>query len=131
MTTCGVFTGILFTRKPCDQPAAVHCGRCRLPLCKQHIVPQASGPFLCPSCDRYEQDDNWQYSSDTGRWRFRSSSGSRSRDDHVVPAAAATGAVLSSEDKESFATESTDSESDPDSDTDPDTDTDDGDFDAS
>ena len=111
MSTCGVFRGILFSRKACGEPAAIHCGRCSMLVCKIHLRPQASGPFLCPGCDAYEHDDGWTYSSRDNRWRHES--GSSSRDERVRTAAAgAAGGVaagtaaddLADEDKEGFAT---------------------------
>lgn len=119
MSTCGVFKGILFSRRACGEPAAIHCGRCKILVCKTHIKPQAKGPFLCPSCDAYEHDDGWNYSSRDNRWRH--SSGSSSRDERIPAAAAgaaggaaigaATGAGaaagtddLTDEDKEGFST---------------------------
>jgi len=103
MIACGVFTGILFSRKPCGQAAAVHCGRCKSPLCKTHIRTQSSGPFLCPSCAAYEEDDDWNYSSEDRRWRHRS--GSSSRDERVAERIPVPG-DLSDEDKPGFATAS-------------------------
>lgn len=107
MIGCGATTGILFSRKACGQPAAVNCGRCKTPLCKLHLRPQASGPFLCPNCDAYEQDDDWRYSSRDNSWRYRDSSRPEER-----AAAAATGAAagaaaagdLSDEDKPGLST---------------------------
>jgi hypothetical protein len=96
MITCGVFTGILFSRKACGQPAAINCGRCNMPVCQLHLRPQASGPFLCPSCDSYEHDDDWDYSD--GGWRYRS----HHRDDDTV--ATASAADLTDDDKPGFAT---------------------------
>jgi len=90
---CGVHTGILFSRKRCAKPAAVHCGRCKVAMCKEHLVPQGRGPFLCPRCDRYVNDDDhdWDYNDRSG-WRWR---GSRSsRDDDRPAQAAATGAAV-------------------------------------
>ncbi len=135
MRGCGVYTGILFSRKLCPQPAATTCGRCATPLCKQHVRPQRSGPFLCPSCDAYQNDDDWRYSSRDRSWRYRD------RTDERVPAAAAAGAVasdLADEDKAGLATNAAGAWHGPD-DTSPDadgadsadSDTDDGDFDAS
>ncbi len=77
MSNCGVFTGILFSRKPCGDQAAVHCGYCKIPLCTAHLRPQASGPFLCPNCDAYEQDEEWDYSEEDQRWRHHTGSSSR------------------------------------------------------
>ena len=88
MRGCGVFTGILFSRKLCPEPAATTCGRCATPICKQHVRPQSRGPFLCPSCDAYQNDDDWRYSSRDNGWHYRD----RNRTDDRVPAAA-TGAA--------------------------------------
>lgn len=90
MTECAVHTGILFSRKPCGEPAALHCGRCKIPLCKKHLVAQKSGPILCPQCHRYENDDDhdWTYSdrdSDRG-WR------PSRRDESAASAVSAQGA---------------------------------------
>lgn len=74
MIPCEVFTGILFSRKRCGEPAVVHCGRCGIWMCKKHIMPQAVGRFLCPNCDAYENDDDWRYSERNRSWRYRSSS---------------------------------------------------------
>jgi hypothetical protein len=105
MTECAVQTGILFSRKRCAKPATIHCGRCEIPLCMEHVVQQQSGPFLCPQCDRYENDGDhdWEYSE--GGWRWR---GARDSDDDDAPAAgpgapAAVPAVLDAADREGFA----------------------------
>jgi len=89
---CGVFTGILFSRKRCNELAAVTCGRCKVALCKKHLVPQDTGPFLCPRCDRYANDNehDWDYDERRGGWRW---SGSRTNDNDARPVAAAGGAV--------------------------------------
>ena len=131
MRGCGVFTGILFSRKLCPQPAATTCGRCATPICKLHVRPQRTGPFLCPSCDAYQNDDDWRYSSRDNGWHYRD----RSRTDDRVPAAVAGGAAagdLADEDKAGLSTNAAGAWSGPD-DTSPDADdTDsDGDFDAS
>ena len=141
MRGCGVFTGILFSRKLCPEPAATTCGRCKTPICKLHVRPQRTGPFLCPSCDAYQNDNDWRYSDRDRGWHYRD----RSRtDDRVVPAAAtgaAAGAAaadandLSDEDKAGLSTNAAGAWHGPD-DTSPedsgadDTDSD-GDFDAS
>lgn len=138
MRGCGVFTGILFSRKLCPQPGVTTCGRCKTPLCKQHVRPQANGPFLCPSCDAYANDDDWRYSSRDNSWRYRDRDSARSRTADDAPAAAAGAAVagdLSDEDKAGLSTNAAGAWSGPD-DTSPDADdadsgTDDGDFDAS
>jgi hypothetical protein len=147
MRGCSVFTGILFSRKPCPEPAATTCGRCQKPVCKLHVRPQASGPFLCPTCDAYLHDDDWQYSRRDNGWHYRdrgtSTSRSRSADD--APAAAAgtaagvaAGSALGDEDKAGLATNESgawhgpdDSSSDADGADGADSGTDDGDFDAS
>ena len=136
MKGCGVLTGILFSRKACPQPAATTCGRCATPLCKLHVRPQRTGPFLCPSCDAYQNDDDWRYSSRDNGWHYRD----RNRTDDRVPAAVAGAAVagdLADEDKAGLSTNAAGAWSGPD-DTSPDADgggpddTDsDGDFDAS
>jgi hypothetical protein len=107
---CGIHTGILFSRKRCGQPASINCGRCKTAICKQHLVPQDSGPFLCQRCDRYvnDRDHDWDYDDRRGGWRWR---GRRSSDqDDVRPAAAGAGAAagrqaaaLDDDDKEGFA----------------------------
>lgn len=139
MRGCGVFTGILFSRKLCPQPAATTCGRCATSICKQHVRPQRNGPFLCPSCDAYQNDDDWRYSSRDNGWHYRD----RSRTDERVPAAAAAGAAasdLADEDKAGLSSNAAgawhgpDNSADdmsPDADGASDSDTDDGDFDAS
>jgi len=137
MRGCGVYTGILFSRKLCPQPGATTCGRCKMPLCKQHVRPQASGPFLCPSCDAYANDDDWRYSSRDNSWRYRD----RDHTDARVPAAAAAGAAasdLADEDKAGLSTNAAGAWHGPDdtspasaSGDDAGSDTDDGDFDAS
>ena len=101
MISCGVMTGILFSRKPCANPAALRCGRCRQPLCKQHLVPQVQGPFLCPNCDAYEQDEDWRYHERSRRWRHRSAWDDDERRPPVVAGAPAP--VLKPEDKAGFA----------------------------
>ncbi len=136
MKGCGVLTGILFSRKACPQPAATTCGRCATPLCKLHVRPQRTGPFLCPSCDAYQNDDDWRYSSRDNGWHYRD----RTRIDDRVPAAVAGAAAagdLADEDKAGLSTNAAGAWSGPD-DTSPDADgggpddTDsDGDFDAS
>ena len=109
MRGCGVFTGILFSRKLCPEPAATTCGRCKTPICKLHVRPQRTGPFLCPSCDAYQNDNDWRYSDRDRGWHYRD----RSRTDDRVPAAAtgaAAGAAvadandLSDEDKAGLST---------------------------
>ena len=106
MIGCGATTGILFSRKPCAQPAAVNCGRCKTPLCKQHLRPQAQGPFLCQNCDAYEHDDDWRYSSRDNSWRYSSSSRTQDQTATATTGAAAGAAAgsaaasdLSDEDK--------------------------------
>ena len=137
MRGCGMFNGILFSRKACPEPAATTCGRCQKPICKLHVRPQASGPFLCPTCDAYQNDNDWRYSNRDNGWHYRD----RSRTDERVAGAAAGGAVgsaLGDEDKAGLATNDAGAWHGPD-DTSPDTDgadgagseTDDGDFDAS
>jgi hypothetical protein len=71
MTECAVYSGILFSRQRCGEPATLHCGRCKIPLCKKHLVAQQSGPFMCPQCSRYENDDDhdWEYTDDGWQWR--------------------------------------------------------------
>lgn len=93
MSECAVHTGILLSRQPCGQPAALHCGRCNIPLCKSHMVPQPSGPFLCPQCDRYENDGSHEWEYAEGGWRWR---GARA-------GAIAGAAALDQEDEDSFA----------------------------
>jgi hypothetical protein len=103
MRGCGVFTGILFSRKLCPQPAVTKCGRCATPLCKQHVRPQVRGRFLCPSCDAYENDDDWRYSNRDNDWHYRD----RSRPADGAPAAAAGAVVagdLADEDKAGLST---------------------------
>ena len=106
MTACATFSGILFSRKPCGQPGVLTCGRCKNPVCKQHVRPQKSGPFLCPSCDAYASDDDWGYSNNDNRWHYRD----RSRSDvdpRPVAAGAAAGAAasdLADEDKAGLST---------------------------
>ena len=134
MRGCGMFNGILFSRKACPEPAATTCGRCKTPICKKHVRPQANGPFLCPSCDAYQNDDHWRYSSRDNSWRYRD----RDRMDERVPAAAAGAAVaseLADEDKAGLSTNADGAWHGPD-DSSPDADgadsaADDGDFDAS
>ena len=136
MRGCGMFNGILFSRKPCPEPAATTCGRCAIPLCKLHVRPQRTGPFLCPSCDAYQNDDDWRYSSRDNGWHYRD----RTRTDGTAPAAVAGAAAagdLADEDKAGLSTNAAGAWSGPD-DTSPDADgggadgTDsDGDFDAS
>ena len=104
MSACGTYTGILFSRRPCGQPGVLNCGRCKTPVCKQHVRPQVAGRFLCPSCDAYARDDDWAYSSRDDRWHYRSRS---SRDDQNVAPAAAAGAAatqLSDDDKPGLST---------------------------
>lgn len=96
MSECAVHTGILFSRQTCGQPAALHCGRCNLPLCKSHVVPQPSGPFLCPQCDRYENDGSHEWEYDGGGWRWRGA-----RTGKAGAAVAAAG--LDDEDEDGFA----------------------------
>ena len=99
MSTCATYTGILFSRKPCGQAGVLTCGRCKNPVCKQHVRPQNRGPFLCPNCDAYASDDDWGYSNNDHRWHYRD----RSRSDTIDPRAVAAGAVagdLADEDKE-------------------------------
>jgi hypothetical protein len=136
MRGCGVFTGILFSRKLCPQLGVTTCGRCKTPLCKLHVRPQRTGPFLCPSCDAYQNDDSWRYSDRDNSWHYRD----RTRADERVPAAAAGAAAagdLAEEDKAGLSTNAAGAWNGPD-DTSPDAggasadDTDsDGDFDAS
>jgi hypothetical protein len=144
MSACGTYTGILFSRKPCGQAGVLSCGRCKTPVCKQHVRPQRTGPFLCPSCDAYSNDDDWGYSNNDNRWHYRD----RSRSERIDPRAAAAGAVagdLADEDKAGLSTngagawhgpddgsadESADGGGGDDADS-PDNDTDDGGFDAS
>ena len=140
MKGCGVFTGILFSRKLCPQPAATTCGRCATPLCKQHVRPQHSGPFLCPSCDAYQNDDDWRYSNRDNGWHYRDRS--RTQDQAagaatgaVVGASAANANDLSDEDKAGLSTNAAGAWHGPD-DTPPDAEAadgadSDGDFDAS
>ena len=132
MSACGTYTGILFSRRPCGQPGVLNCGRCKAPVCKQHVRPQAAGRFLCPSCDAYEDDDDWRYSSRDNNWRYRSSS--RRDDDTVVPAAAAGAAATQLSDDDKPGLNAAGAWHGPDQDGDaggaPDT-SDDGDFDAS
>jgi hypothetical protein len=121
---CGVFTGILFSRKLCPQPGVTTCGRCKTPLCKQHVRPQSNGPFLCPSCDAYANDDDWRYSSRDNSWRYRDRDSVRTR---------TAAGDLADEDKAGLSTNAAGAWSGPD-DTSPDAaddGTDDGDFDAS
>ena len=134
MRGCGVFTGILFSRKLCPQPAATTCGRCATPICKLHVRPQRTGPFLCPSCDAYQNDDDWRYSSRDNGWHYRD----RNRTSDAVPGVVAGGAAagdLADEDKAGLSTNAAGAWSGPD-DTSPsgagadDADSD-GDFDAS
>jgi hypothetical protein len=96
MTECAVHTGILFSRKRCGRPATIHCGSCQIPLCKEHLVPQQSGPFLCPQCDRYanDGDHDWEYSDNSWRWRGGRTGNAR---------AASDPAALDEEDREGFA----------------------------
>jgi len=107
---CGVFTGILFSRKPCAQPAATTCGRCATPLCNQHVRPQMQGRFLCPSCDAYENDDHWRYSDNDRSWHYRSSSSSGAAGERHLAAGAAGAAAgvaagdLADEDKAGLST---------------------------
>ena len=138
MRGCGMFNGILFSRKPCPQPAATTCGRCATPLCKQHVRPQRSGPFLCPSCDAYANDDDWSYSNRDHGWHYRSRSSSG--DVRPVAAGAAAGAAasdLSDEDKAGLTNASgawhgpDDTAADADGGGSPDDTDDDGGFDAS
>lgn len=102
MRGCGISTGILFSRKPCPEPAATTCGRCATPICKQHVRPQRSGPFLCPSCDAYQNDDDWSFSRRDNSWHYRDTT----RTERVVPAAAAGAAAadLTDEDKAGLST---------------------------
>ena len=136
MKGCGMFNGILFSRKACPEPAATTCGRCATPLCKLHVRPQRTGPFLCPNCDAYQNDDDWRYSSRDNGWHYRD----RTRTDGTAPAAVAGAAAagdLANEDKAGLSTNPAGAWSGPE-DTSPDADgggaddTDsDGDFDAS
>jgi hypothetical protein len=89
MRGCGMFNGILFSRKPCPEPAVTTCGRCATPICKLHVRPQLKGRFLCPNCDAYENDDDWRYSDRDRGWHYRTSSS----DTRPVAAAAAAGAA--------------------------------------
>jgi hypothetical protein len=142
MRGCGVFTGILFSRKLCPQPAATTCGRCATALCKQHVRPQRSGPFLCPSCDAYtnDDDDHWRYSNRDNGWHYRDRSIAQDRVAGAATGAAAGAAAananeLSDEDKAGLSTNAAGAWHGPD-DTSADSDdadsgTDDGDFDAS
>ena len=104
MRGCGMFNGILFSRKPCPEPAATTCGRCATAICKKHVRPQRSGPFLCPNCDAYQNDDDWSYSRRDNSWHYRSSSS----DARPVAAGAAAGAAaaddLSDDDKAGLST---------------------------
>jgi len=140
MSTCGTYTGILFSRKPCGQAGVLTCGRCKAPVCKQHVRPQRTGPFLCPGCDAYANDDDWRYSSRDNGWHYRD----RSRTGDSVPAAAAGAAAageLADEDKAGLSTNAAGAWHGPDGTAadaeggagggDADGDTDDGDFDAS
>jgi hypothetical protein len=144
MRGCGMFNGILFSRKPCPEPAATTCGRCGTAICKRHVRPQAKGPFLCPNCDAYQNDDDWSFSRRDNSWHYRNSSS----DARPVAAGAAAGTAagaaandLSDDDKAGLSTnaagawhgpddisaDAADADGDgPDSDTD-----DDGGFDAS
>ena len=81
LVPCGVYAGILFSRKPCGQPAQVRCGRCHVTLCQKHMVVPSSGPFLCPQCERYLNDSDWDYDDRNRNWRWRS----RTRDDDRPP----------------------------------------------
>jgi len=138
MSTCATYSGILFSRKPCGQPGVLTCGRCKNPVCKQHVRPQSSGPFLCPSCDAYANDDDWGYSNNDHRWHYRDRSHS---DSDLRPAAAgAAGAAaheLGAEDKEGLSTNAAgawhgpDGTDGADADASADSASDDGDFDAS
>jgi len=101
MRGCGVFTGILFSRKLCPQPAVTTCGRCATPLCKQHVRPQLLKRFLCPSCDAYENDADWTYSNRDNGWHYRDGSRAHER----AAAAGALGAGdLGDEDKPGLST---------------------------
>lgn len=145
MKGCGVFTGILFSRKLCPQPAATTCGRCATPLCKAHVRPQHTGPFLCPSCDAYanDHDDHWRYSSRDNSWRHRDRSHADERAAGAATGAAAGAAVanadeLSDEDRAGLSTNAAgawhgpdDSSPDADGGDNADSGSDDGDFDAS
>jgi hypothetical protein len=82
-----MLNGILFSRKPCPEPAATTCGRCATPICKRHVRPQLKGRFLCPNCDAYEDDDDWRYSDRDRSWHHRSSTADDARP--VVAGAAA------------------------------------------
>ena len=136
MSTCATYTGILFSRKPCAQAGVLTCGRCKNPVCKQHVRPQRSGPFLCPNCDAYTNDDDWRYSSRDNGWHYRDRS--RTQD---LTAAAATGAAagataanandLADEDKAGLTANPGDAWHGPDAEEAAGSDTDDGDFDAS
>ena len=135
MRGCGMFTGILFSRKPCPEPAATTCGRCQTPICKKHVRPQRAGPFLCPTCDAYQNDNDWRYSSRDNSWRYRDRDSVRVRTAENAPAAAGAAAAgdLADEDKAGLSTNAAGAWSGPD-DTSPDADGDtgdDGDFDAS
>ncbi len=139
MSTCLTYSGILFSRKPCGQPGVLTCGRCKNPVCKQHVRPQKSGPFLCPNCDAYASDDDWGYSNNDHRWHYRD----RSRSDidpRPVAAGAAAGAAasdLADEDKPGLSTNASGAWHGPegadnaDAGASADSDSDDGDFDAS
>ena len=129
MSACATTTGILFSRKPCGQEGVINCGRCKQPVCKQHIRPQTGRRFLCPKCDAYENDDDWTYSDRDRRWRYRSSSD----DDRPAARAAGTaaGTQLGDEDKPGLSTNTSGAWQGPDGEG-ADADAgDDGDFDAS
>ena len=136
MSTCATYTGILFSRKPCAQAGVLTCGRCKNSVCKQHLRPQASGPFLCPNCDAYTNDDDWRYSSRDNGWHYRDRS--RSHDETTSAATgAAAGAVagdLAEEDKAGLAANAGDAWHGPDgadAEAAAGSDSDEGDFDAS
>jgi hypothetical protein len=132
MSTCATYSGILFSRKPCGQAGVLTCGRCKNPVCKQHVRPQNKGPFLCPSCDAYANDDDWGYSNNDHRWHYRDRS--RSEIDPRPVAAGAVASELVDEDKEGLSTNAAGAwhgPDDADADASAGSDTDEGDFDAS
>jgi hypothetical protein len=141
MRGCGMFNGILFSRKPCPEPAATTCGRCATPICKLHVRPQLKGRFLCPNCDAYENDDDWSYSNRDRSWHHRSSSSDATRPAAAGAAAGVAAHELTDDDKsglnaqgawhgpDNSSPEAPDAAEDADDGAD--SDMDDGDFDAS